>query len=80
LNSITLNWQQIVKIFSIIALAVAGYYKMLNDIERAMREPRPPISREEYNLKFENTATHILYLKEKVEHLEEEVHELQGSP
>jgi hypothetical protein len=67
---ITLNLQQIIKIAVVIAAVVAGYYKLLQDIETAMREPSPPITREEYNLKFENTTTHLMHLKERIQHLE----------
>jgi hypothetical protein len=74
---ITLSWQQIVKILSLSVVVVAGYYKMLNDIEAAARLPEAEVTREEYNMKFELTANQLQHIHEDVEKLEQEVNRLR---
>jgi hypothetical protein len=72
-----LTWKQAVRILSIAAVIIAGYYKMLGDIKEAARLPEPEVTREEYNLKFEATATHIQYLRETDARFEAELQRLR---
>ena len=72
---ITLTWKQITRFMVIIAAVVGGYYQLLKDIRTAMEEPRPPITRVEFDLKFENTALELDHLKADLARLEDELEE-----
>jgi len=76
---ITLTWKQIVRIIVVCATVVAGYYKLLNDIEVAQREPVPEVTRAEYDLKFEVVAEKLKHLEEDGARREKELDRLRDS-
>lgn len=82
--NVNINLKFLISIIVVVAIAVGGYYKLLNDIKNAANLPAPVITRVEFDLKTKRYAElinqmekDIIELKEDNEELEEDLEKLR---